>query len=166
MMNMEAATLALFVPPPRLELATWIEANIRLPDGLSATPGPMQLWPWQRQIADAISDPEIERVTLLKASRIGFTALTIGAIGAYCVNTPASILVLLPTEADARDFVVSDIEPTFSASPALARALAADREEGGRGHPDIETVPWRLAKGRGGQVAKEFEKAYRAHSDR
>jgi phage terminase large subunit GpA-like protein len=132
MSTMEAATLALFVPPPRLELSTWIESNIRLPDGLSATPGPMQLWPWQRQIADAISDPEIERVTLLKASRIGFTALTVGAIGAFCVNTPASILVLLPTEADARDFVVSDIEPTFSASPALARALASDRDEAGR----------------------------------
>jgi phage terminase large subunit GpA-like protein len=33
-----------------------------------------------QQIADAISDPEVERVTLLKTSRIGFTALTVGAL--------------------------------------------------------------------------------------
>jgi len=130
--TLEASILARFSPPPRLELSEWIEANIHLPDGLSATPGPMKLWPWQREIASAVSDAEVERVTLLKASRIGFTALTVGAIGAYVANTPASILVLLPTESDARDFVVSDIEPTFAASPGLRRALAADREEAGR----------------------------------
>ena len=132
MSTMEALTLARFLPPPRLALSEWIETHVHLPDGLSATPGLMKLWPWQKEIASAISDPEIERVTLLKASRIGFTALTVGAIGAYVANTPASILVLLPTEADARDFIVSDVEPTFASSPALRRALAADREEAGR----------------------------------
>jgi len=124
--------LAKFAPPPRLQLSAWIEGHVCLPEGISASPGPMRLWPWQREIADTISDPLIERVTLLKASRIGFTALTVGAIGAYVVNEPASILVLLPTESDCRDFVVSDIEPTFAASPALSRALSPDREEGER----------------------------------
>ena len=95
-------------------------------------PALMRLWPWQRAIADVVSDPLIERVTLLKAARIGFTSPTIGAIGSYIVSEPASILVLLPTESDARDFVTSDIEPTFSSSPALRKALSADREEAGR----------------------------------
>jgi phage terminase large subunit GpA-like protein len=124
-------TLAAFAPPPKLKLSEWIEGNISLPDD-SAVPGPMRLWPWQIGIADAISDPMAERVTLLKASRIGFTALTIGAIGAHVVNEPASILILLPTESDARDFIVSDVEPTFGSSPALKRALSADREEAER----------------------------------
>jgi phage terminase large subunit GpA-like protein len=131
-MSLETSALALFAPPPKLNLSKWIEENIRLPDGLSASPGPMELWPWQRDIADAISDPTIERISLLKASRIGFTALTVGAIGAYVVNDPTSVLVLLPTESDCRDFIVSDVEPTFASSPALRRALAADREEGVR----------------------------------
>jgi phage terminase large subunit GpA-like protein len=52
------------------------------------------------------------------------------AVGGHVVNEPASILVLRPTGSDARDFVVSDVEPTFAASPALKRALSADREEG------------------------------------
>jgi hypothetical protein len=34
------------------------------PEGTSALPGPVTLWPWQREIANAISDPEIERVTI------------------------------------------------------------------------------------------------------
>ena len=41
-------------------------------------------------------------------------------------------LCLLPTEADARDYMVSDIEPIFAASPALRGALSADVEEGER----------------------------------
>ena len=41
-------------------------------------------------------------------------------------------MCLLPTEADARDYVVSDIEPIFAASPALRGALSADVEEGER----------------------------------
>jgi hypothetical protein len=32
----------------------------------------VRLWPYQRAIADAISDPLIERVALVKAARVGF----------------------------------------------------------------------------------------------
>ena len=55
--------LAALVPPPRLQLSEWIEREIVLPEGTSALPGKVRLWPYQREIADAISDPLIERVT-------------------------------------------------------------------------------------------------------
>ena len=58
----------------------------------------MRLFPYQREIADAMSDPEIEKITLVKASRIGFTALITAAIGSYIANDPAQALVVLPTE--------------------------------------------------------------------
>ena len=38
-------------------LSEWIEANVRLPEGVNALPGAVRLWPYQREIADAISDP-------------------------------------------------------------------------------------------------------------
>jgi phage terminase large subunit GpA-like protein len=127
----QARALASLLPPPRLQLSRWIEANIHLPE-VSAQPGPMRLWPWQPAIADAIGDSTIERVTLLKPSRVGFTALVVSGIGAFIVNEPSAILVLLPTESDTRDFIVSDVEPTFDASPALRQALSPDREGGER----------------------------------
>lgn len=83
-----------------------------------------------REIADAISEPEIERVTLVRAARLGFTTLLSGAVGAFVVNEPSPILCLLPTEADCRDYIVSDIEPIFAASPALRGTLSANAEEG------------------------------------
>jgi phage terminase large subunit GpA-like protein len=58
--------------------------------------------------------------------------LLTGAIASFIANEPAPILVLLPTESDARDYIVSDIEPIFNASPALRGALSADIEEGER----------------------------------
>ena len=119
-------------PPLRLPLSQWIEASMRLPQGVSAQPGKVRLWPYQREIADAISDPAIERVTIVKSARLGFTTLLTGALGNFVANDPSPILALLPTEADARDYVVSDIEPIFDASPVLRGILEADASEGGR----------------------------------
>jgi phage terminase large subunit GpA-like protein len=110
-------------------LADWIEANVELPQGLAAEPGRVKLWPWQRAIADAISDPALERVTLLKPTRVGFTCLLTSAIAYYVVRDPAPILVLLPTEADCRDFLVSDVASSASARcsgipPAISLATS------------------------------------------
>jgi phage terminase large subunit GpA-like protein len=130
--EVRARALRALIPPPRLRLSQWIEANIRLPEGVSALPGPLRLWPYQRAIADAISDPAIERVTLVKPVRVGFTTLLTGAMASFVANEPAPILCLLPTESDARDYIVSDVEPIFAATPALRGLLSADCEEGER----------------------------------
>lgn len=128
----KASALRALIPPPRLRLSDWIESNMTLPEGVSAQPGPVQLWPFQREIADAIGDPEIERVTLVKPVRVGFTTMLTSAVASFVANDPAPILCLLPAEADCRDYVVSDVEPTFDACPAVAKALADDREDGDR----------------------------------
>src|SRR5882724_3205822 len=119
-------------PPPRLALSEWLEQYVQLPVGTSALPGPLRLWPYQREIADAISDPAIERVTLCKPVRVGFSTLLVGAVASFVANDPCAILCLLPTESDARDFAVSDLEPVFAATPAVAGKLSADVEEGAR----------------------------------
>ena len=127
-----ANALRFLIPPPRLRLSEWIEGNVILPEGVSAQPGKVRLWPFQREIADAIGDPLIERVTLVKPVRVGFSTLLTAAVGSFVANEPAPILYLLPAEADCRDYVVSDVEPIFGASPVLADALSDDREEGER----------------------------------
>lgn len=127
-----ASALASLRPPPRLRLSEWIESEMRLPEGVSALPGRVRLWPHQRQIADAISDPTIERVTLVKSVRVGFTTLLSGAIASFVANEPSPILALLPTEADCRDYMVSDLEPIFDAMPAVAGLMSAEADESGR----------------------------------
>jgi phage terminase large subunit GpA-like protein len=60
-------------PPPQEPLSTWLEQHLRLPTGLAAEGGPIWLWKTQQAIADALGDPAIERVTLVKSARSGFS---------------------------------------------------------------------------------------------
>jgi phage terminase large subunit GpA-like protein len=109
-----------------------MEKHLQLPEGLVAKPGPVRLWPFQRGIADAITDPSIERVTVKKCVRVGYTTLLTGATASYVANEPAPILTLLPTEDDCRNYIVSDLEPIFDASPTVAGVLSTGADETGR----------------------------------
>jgi hypothetical protein len=86
------------VATKRQPLPTWIEETVRLPSGVTANAGPIKLYPYQRGIAEAIADPHIERVTVLKSARIGYTAVMTAAIAHFVVREPSPIL-LMPTEA-------------------------------------------------------------------
>jgi phage terminase large subunit GpA-like protein len=115
--------LAALKPPPKLALSAWIEASVHLPQGLAATPGPMKLWPFQREIADSIGDPAVERVSVQKATRVGFSSLLSGVVANYVCNDACPVLVVLPVESDCRDYMVADLEPLFEASPTLRGKL-------------------------------------------
>lgn len=129
--------LAALRPPPMLKLSEWIERNVVLPSSVSATPGSVRIWPFQREIADAIGDAAIERVTLVKSVRVGLSTLVTSAVAGYVANDPGPMLLLLPTESDCRDFVVSDLEPIFQASPALNGLFSSTPEGDGA---DRETL--------------------------
>ncbi|GLK71288.1 phage terminase large subunit family protein [Ancylobacter dichloromethanicus] len=126
LLELERRARAALRPPPRLPLSEWIERHVVLPADVSALPGPVRLYPFQRGIADAMGDPAVERVTLVKAVRVGLSTLMAGGLASFVANEPAPVLMLLPTEADARDAMVSQIEPLFDASPSLAGLLAPD----------------------------------------
>ncbi|GGL52195.1 terminase [Wenxinia marina] len=117
---------AAFRPPAKLALSDWIEGHVYLPSAIAAQPGRMRLWPPQREIADAIGEESVERVSILKSARVGATQLMVGALGHFVQNDPAPVLAVVPAEADARHLIVSVVEPTFAESPALRAALAAD----------------------------------------
>jgi phage terminase large subunit GpA-like protein len=104
-----------------LTLAAWIGTNIRLPATM-AQPGPVKLWPFMTEIANALTDPKIERVSLIKSARTGFTTLLSSLVAFHVVEQPALVLIVLPTEADARNYII-EIEQLFDSSPALQGRL-------------------------------------------
>ena len=128
---LRATAFAALRPPPKLALSEWTEAHLRLPAGVSATPGPVRLWPYQRGLADAISDPLIPRVSVLKAVRCGYSTLLVAAVAAYASNDPSPIIVLVPTGDDARNFMVHNLEPIAEVTPTL-RNIFADDDAGAR----------------------------------
>ena len=108
-------------------LASWIERTIVLPREICAHPGPMKLWPFHHGIVDAIADPSIERVTLVKPVRVGFSTLLHAAVAYYATVEPAPILVVLPTDADCRRVMVSELEQIFNNSPKLRGKLPSPK---------------------------------------
>ena len=98
-----------------------------------------------RAIADAIGDPAVERVSVLKSARIGFSTVLTAAIGYHVVRDPCPVLVLLPTQDDCRDYVVSDVERLFDASPKLRKRLSGPKA--GSDRTNRNTLTHRLFKG-------------------
>lgn len=58
-------------PPPVLSYSEWATQNFRLVSG-GVNGGPFRPWKFQRGILDAIGDPTIERVSIIKAARTGY----------------------------------------------------------------------------------------------
>ena len=63
--RVEASARKRLRPPAKRPLSEWIEDELKIPAEVTALPGKVQLWPFQREIADAIGDPTIERVVLV-----------------------------------------------------------------------------------------------------
>lgn len=124
----EASALAQFTPPPKIHFADWIEANIVLPADVSDTPGPMRLTAPQRGLCEAFDDPDSDRIVFVKPVRWGATTLMVALLGAYVANDPANTMMVQPTLDDARDVMVSTVDPIFQASPSLRAALTQDEK--------------------------------------
>jgi phage terminase large subunit GpA-like protein len=117
-------------PPEKLTLSAWAEANFVLASGSSARPGRFRLWPFQKEILDVIGDPLIERVVVMKSTRVGLTKSLVAAIGATAATDPCAIILLMPTDDDCRGISVDEIEPAFDQSPALKGLLGTGRTDG------------------------------------
>lgn len=119
-------------PPTKLDFPDWIESTIRLPSDVSAQTGPMRLTPVQRGIAEAMGDSSVERVTVVKPVRLGYSTLLAAFIAYHVGNDPAPILAVQPTESDCRGWMVDDLEPIFGASPRLRGLLGVEHDMTGR----------------------------------
>jgi phage terminase large subunit GpA-like protein len=117
-------------PPKKLSLSEWAEANFVLASGSSARPGRFRLWEFQKQILDVIGDSSTERIIVQKSTRVGLTKSLVAAICATAATDPCSIILLLPTDDDARGISVDEIEPAFDQSPALKGLLGTGRTDG------------------------------------
>lgn len=91
---------------------------MHLPLGLSAEPGRIRLPVYLREIAAAMDDPAVEKITVQKSARLGFSTLLMALIAKHFMERPAPILMVLPAEADARNAMLA-LEDIFASSPAL-----------------------------------------------
>jgi len=114
-----------FKPPPKLNLSQWADEYAYLSAESSATAGKWKTISYQRGIMDAITDPAVTRVTMMKSARVGYTKIINNAIGYYIHQDPCPIMVVQPAVEDAEGYSKDEIAPMLRDTPVL-RGLVAE----------------------------------------
>jgi terminase, large subunit len=106
-------------PPPLLSLSQWADQHARIPIAGNALPGRWRAFAYQVAWMEAMTDPAVKMVVVMKSSRIGYTRTLIHAASFYIAQDPSPVLVVLPRESDGEDFSRSEILPALLDTPAL-----------------------------------------------
>lgn len=108
-------------PPPILTVSQWADQYRKLSAESAAEPGQWNTdrAPYQREILDAVNDPECEEVVIMSSAQVGKTELILNTIGYYIDYDPAPILVVQPTLDMAQAFSKDRLAPMIRDTPAL-----------------------------------------------
>lgn len=112
-------------PPPKLTLSQWAATYAVLSKETSAQTGRFEAYAYQPGIMDAVTDPAVEKISVMKSARVGYTKIIDHAIGYYLERDPSPVLVVQPRETDAEDYSKDEIAPMLRDTPVLA-AIAPD----------------------------------------
>lgn len=126
-----AAARPAWAPPPKLTLSEWAERYYYLSAENAAEPGRWHTLPYQKSIMDAITDPTVEQISVMKSARVGYTLMITGAIGYYIHQAPAPILVVQPTVDDAKGYSKEGVAPMMRDCPALSEIVFEEAEDVG-----------------------------------
>lgn len=121
----------IFQPKSRLTVSEWAAEFRILSEGVSPEPGPWrhERTPYLVDVMDALSDPDVRKVVVVKSARVGYTEGVIGnGIGYFIDQEPSPMVVYQPTEPDAYDWSKKQLAPMLRDTPALQGELP----EGGR----------------------------------
>lgn len=107
-------------PPPVLSLSQWAQEYAILSKETSAQTGRFEAYAYQVGMMDAITDARVEKVSVMKSARVGYTKILDHVVGYYLHQDPSPILVVQPRVEDAEDYSKSEIAPMLRDTPALA----------------------------------------------
>lgn len=160
-------TKALFasalIKPPRMSGSTWAEKFGRIPKSTGAESGPVTLYGYQRELMDAMCDPSIPRITVMKAARVGYTRCFTLAIAYHLHHDPTLCAIAQPVKEDAEDFGGTEIAPMLRETPVLRRMLRPAR----RGEQQDKATFFKMSNGASVRlVGAAADDAFRRYSAR
>ncbi len=82
-----------------------------------------EVLPWQPEIMDALSDPEVAEVALMGPAQAGKSEIGLAWLGYSIEHDPASFLICQPDKNLAQDFVVRRVAPLIQSTPVLKAQL-------------------------------------------
>lgn len=114
----------LWEPPQRLTISEWSERNRFLPRGTTARPGKFIPEPFQVEPMNAILDPEIHRIVWMKSTQVGYNESVLNNIIGYFIDiAPRPILLVVPSEDDAKGYSKKRVQPMIDNCEPLRRKI-------------------------------------------
>jgi len=123
--RLERAALLAFTPPKRLSLSEWADTYAYLSAESSAESGRWHTLPYQKGIMDAITNPAVEQVTVMKSARVGYSKILNHVAAYYIHQDPAPVMIVQPTIEDAQGYSKEEIAPMLRDTPCL-RGVVSD----------------------------------------
>jgi phage terminase large subunit GpA-like protein len=113
-------------PPPALTVSEWADLYRKLSSETSAEPGQWHTdrAPYQREMMDAVNDPEIEEVVFKTSSQVGKSEIVNNIAGYFIDNDPCPILMIQPTIEMAEDYSKRRLAPMFKDTEVLTKKVA------------------------------------------
>lgn len=122
-----ARAAAVWAPVERLGGNEWAERERVLgPKESRGRQGRWRSFPWQVEILDALADPTVQWVVILKATQVGASELVRCAVGRWALQDPGDVLWVMTTELAARKSM-KKLQEMFRSTPAL-RGLISPRK--------------------------------------
>ena len=117
--------LLAFKPPEKLTLSEWADRFAYLSVESSAEGGRWHTLPYQKGIMDAITDPKLEQITVMKSARVGYSKILNHTIAYHIHQDPCPIMLVQPTIEDAQGYSKEEIAPMLRDTPCL-RGLVSE----------------------------------------
>ena len=128
------AEQAMWSPPERLSVSEWTSKYRVIVSLDAAEPGSWKhdRAPYLRGIMDALADPEVEEVFVMKAARVGGSEVGRNALCYWIDQDPGPTLIVFPNESKAKEQIENEIEPLLRKLPRLAPYVTASPRDIGQ----------------------------------
>lgn len=120
-------------PPPKLKVSEWADSYRKLSKESSAEAGQWRTdrAPYQREIMDAVNDPNAEAVIVMSSSQVGKSEILNNIIGYYIDYDPSPMLLMQPTLEMAQSYSKDRLAPMIRDTPELAKKVGDSRSRDG-----------------------------------
>lgn len=137
------ASARIATPPPLLTVADWANEYLFLSPEDSAEAGKYRTdrAPYQREMLEVVSDPNIKEVVYCTSSQIGKTLLSKCIIGYHIHQDPGPIIVMQPTVKIAETFSKDRLSPMVRDTPVLKSLIADPKSRSSGNTIDHKTFP-------------------------
>ena len=131
LLKLEKRAYLAFKPPKKLSLSQWADNFAYLSAESSAEGGRWRTLPYQKGIMDAITDPNVEQVTVMKSARVGYSKILNHIIAYHIHQDPCPIMVCQPTIEDCQGYSKEEIAPMLRDTPCLHGLVSDPKSKDG-----------------------------------